>query len=353
MVFYEAVLRFLIIAETLSFVPMQLSYSFIIPVYNRPDEIAELLASFDSQKTDIAYEIVIIEDGSTIPCTHIIDKFPNLNILYLPKDNSGPGSSRNYGMERATGNYFIILDSDCILPETYVSVIDFALRAKFVDFFGGPDAAHPGFSSLQKAISYSMTSLLTTGGIRGGGEDTGKFQPRSFNMGLSKKGFEASGGFGDIHPGEDPDLVLRLWKLGFTSRLIKGAFVYHKRRISWNKFYTQVNKFGLVRPILNMWHPDSKKVTYWFPSLFMIGLATSVLSVIFGNYYLLLGYSCYFLLIAIHSTLIHRNLKIGFMSMVATFIQFYGYGTGFLSSVIELNWLGKLPRKRYPHLFFK
>ena len=198
-----------------------------------------------------------------------------------------------------------------------------------------------------------MTSFFTTGGIRGGAEKTGKFQPRSFNMGLSKKAFEASGGFGKIHPGEDPDLILRLWKLGFDTTLIGDAFVYHKRRISWKKFYTQVNKFGLVRPILNNWHPESKKVTYWFPSLFMIGFVIGFLCSLFGFYWFLQLYVFYFFIIFIHSTVLNKSLQIGLMSVIATIIQFYGYGRGFLSSVIQVQWLKKLPRKQYPHLFFK
>ena len=331
---------------------MQLSYSFIVPVFNRPDEIAELLASFDAQESTIPYEIVIIEDGSTISCEREIAAYPTLNITYLPKPNSGPGSSRNYGMQRASGNYFIILDSDCILPPSYVAVMNEQLQQNYVDCFGGPDAAHPDFSNLQKAISYSMTSFFTTGGIRGGGEDTGKFQPRSFNMGLSKKAFEASGGFGDIHPGEDPDLVLRLWKLNFKTSLISRAFVYHKRRISWSKFYTQVHKFGLVRPILNIWHPSSAKITYWFPTLFMIGIIASVLLLFAGSSLAILLYICYISVIFTHATIINKSVTIGFLSVIATFVQFYGYGKGFLSSVISIKWLGKEPRKRYPHLFF-
>ncbi len=331
---------------------MELFYSFIIPVYNRPDEIAELLASFAIQVTDIPFEIVIVEDGSTMPCLAEVEKHPELQISYFVKNNSGPGSSRNFGMAKAKGNYFIILDSDCILPSTYIRKMHDELREHYIDIFGGPDAAHPQFSNLQKAISYSMTSIFTTGGLRGGGEDTGKFQPRSFNMGLSKKAFEASGGFGKIHPGEDPDLVLRLWKLGFKSRLIKDAFVYHKRRISWKKFHTQVYKFGLVRPILNNWHPDSKKITYWFPSLFVFGFSISLLLVPF-NSFLFIVYSFYFLFILAHSAVLNKSLAIGFMSVFATLVQFYGYGKGFLLSTIEINWRGKLPRKRFPHLFFK
>ena len=338
--------------DVLALFYMQLSYSFIIPVYNRPDEVAELLASFNQQETAIPYEIVIIEDGSSIPCKEVIDAYPDLDITYLTKPNSGPGSSRNYGMERARGNYFIILDSDCMLPPQYVEVMDKQLKERYVDCFGGPDAAHPDFSNLQKAISYSMTSFFTTGGIRGGSEDTGKFQPRSFNMGLSKKAFQTSKGFGDIHPGEDPDLVLRLWDLGFKTALIPEAFVYHKRRISWKKFYTQVHKFGLVRPILNTWHPSTAKLTYWFPTLFIVGLAVSLLVALFGNTILLKFYALYVAIIFVHSSIINKSLVIGYLSIVATGIQFYGYGTGFLSSTIGIKWLRQLPRKRYPHLFF-
>lgn len=332
---------------------MELSYSFIIPVYNRPDEIAELLASFDAQNTEIPYEIVIIEDGSTVDCKRVIARYKHLDITYLSKENSGPGSSRNYGMQRAKGSYFIILDSDCMLPAQYVQVMDAKLREQYVDFFGGPDAAHPDFSNLQKAISYSMTSFFTTGGIRGGSENTGKFQPRSFNMGLSKKAFEASGGFGDIHPGEDPDLVLRLWKLGYTSTLIPEAYVYHKRRISWKKFYTQVNKFGLVRPILNSWHPRTAKLTYWFPIVFIISLVVSVILWLAVSSLLLSIFGCYFLVLAIHSAVIYRSVTVGLMTVVAVLIQFYGYGKGFLVSTIEVTWRGKHPQKRFPYLFFK
>lgn len=332
---------------------MQLSYSFIIPVYNRPDEIAELLRSLKEQETTVPFEIVIVEDGSTISCKAEIDAFPNLNITYLPKSNSGPGSSRNYGMKRAKGNYFIILDSDCILPSEYVTVMDERLKGNYVDCFGGPDAAHPDFSDLQKAISYSMTSFLTTGGIRGGGEGAGKFQPRSFNMGLSKNAFEASNGFGDIHPGEDPDLVLRLWDLGFKTALIPEAYVYHKRRISWKKFYTQVNKFGLVRPILNKWHPTTSKITYWFPILFLFGFVASVIFAMLG-FRLFLGlYILYSTGLFIHSSILNKNVIVGLLSVFAMLVQFYGYGTGFLKSTLMIHWLGKDPKEQFPKLFFK
>jgi glycosyltransferase involved in cell wall biosynthesis len=253
-------------------------FSFIIPVYNRPDEIDELLESLSKLKTEIVFEVVVIEDGSTISCEHIIEKYNSkIQISYYSKANSGPGDSRNYGMKRAKGEYFIILDSDCIIPEDYLNHVQTSLQDDYVDCFGGPDAALASFSDVQKAINFTMTSFLTTGGIRGGSEKIAQFQPRSFNMGISKKAFEVSKGFGHIHPGEDPDLSIRLWNLGFKTKLIKEAFVYHKRRISWEKFQIQVNKFGKARPILNLWYPEYSKFTFWFPSLFLLGFLFSVL----------------------------------------------------------------------------
>ena len=184
-------------------------------------------------------------------------------------------------MQHAKGNYFIILDSDCILPENYLFEVEKSLKANYVDCFGGPDAAHESFSNFQKAINFSMTSFITTGGIRGNKKSVDTFQPRSFNMGISKEAFLASNGFGFIHPGEDPDLSIRLWNLGYKTKLIPEAFVYHKRRISWSKFYKQVNKFGLVRPILNVWHPSTKKITYWFPAVFSLGFIVSLFLFVF------------------------------------------------------------------------
>ncbi|MBN4085547.1 glycosyltransferase, partial [Flavobacteriaceae bacterium AH-315-B10] len=250
--------------------------SFIIPVYNRPDEVKELLNSFTTLNGEKDFEVVIIEDGSVITSKTVVDNFSNkLNISYYYKENSGPGDSRNYGMKLAKGAYFIILDSDCILPKNYLNEVLKSLKKNYVDCFGGPDAAHNSFTNLQKAINFSMTSFITTGGIRGKKSSVNKFQPRSFNMGLSKDAFIATEGFGRIHPGEDPDLSIRLTKLNFKTKLITEAYVYHKRRISWAKFYKQVYKFGSVRPILNHWYPETKKITYWFPTLFSLGLIAS------------------------------------------------------------------------------
>ncbi|WP_010251266.1 glycosyltransferase family 2 protein [Myroides injenensis] len=329
-------------------------YSFIIPVYNRPDEIDELLESLCRQKYSGEFEVVVVEDGSKIDSREIVLKYSNrLNISYYYKDNSGPGDSRNYGMQRAKGDYYIILDSDCIIPENYLLEVNTYLDSKYVDCFGGPDAALDSFSAVQKAINFSMTSFLTTGGIRGGSERLSKFQPRSFNMGISKKAFEASKGFGKIHPGEDPDLTIRLWELGFESELFPKAYVYHKRRIDWKKFYTQVNKFGKARPILNKRYPKYSKLTYWFPLLFLIGLIFSIIAAFKGVYLLINIYIFYFLLIFVISSIKNRSIKIGFLSILAVFIQFYGYGTGFVKSVYKVFILNQKPEVALPEMFFK
>ncbi|WOD43641.1 glycosyltransferase [Hwangdonia lutea] len=333
---------------------MPLKFSFIIPVYNRPDETDELLQSFVELDTMTKYEIVIVEDGSSITSKPVVDRYKDkLDIAYFFKENSGPGDSRNFGMQHAKGNYFIILDSDCILPKNYLNEVEKSLNAHYVDCFGGPDAAHKSFTNLQKAIDFSMTSFITTGGIRGHKNSVDTFQPRSFNMGISKEAFLASKGFGRIHPGEDPDLSIRLWQLGFKTKLIPEAFVYHKRRISWRKFYKQVYKFGLVRPILNRWHPSTKKITYWFPTIFIIGLDVSILLIILGVNWLFLGYLLYFLvafLVALFST---KNLIVASMSILAILVQFMGYGLGFLESNWVVNVLKKNPETHFPELFFK
>lgn len=329
-------------------------YSFIIPVYNRPDEIDELLESLSRQKYSGKFEVVVVEDGSKIDSREIVLKYSDrLDISYYYKENSGPGDSRNYGMQRAKGDYHIILDSDCIIPEDYLVEVNTYLNSKYVDCFGGPDAALDSFSEVQKAINFSMTSFLTTGGIRGGSERLSKFQPRSFNMGISKKAFEASNGFGKIHPGEDPDLTIRLWELGFESELFPRAYVYHKRRIDWKKFYIQVNKFGKARPILNKRYPKYSKLTYWFPFLFLIGLLFSVIASIKGFYLLINIYIFYFLLIFVISSIKNRNIKIGFLSILAVLIQFYGYGTGFVKSMYKVFILNQKPEVALPEMFFK
>jgi GT2 family glycosyltransferase len=330
-----------------------MNFSFIIPVYNRPEETKELLDSLAIQ-SDLDFDVVIVEDGSKNTSEEVINKFSSkLNIKYLFKENTGPGDSRNYGMKRASGDYFIILDSDCILPTSYFENVKKGLKQDYVDCFGGPDKALDSFSDVQKAINYAMTSFFTTGGIRGGSEKVEKFQPRSFNMGLSKKAFEESDGFGNIHPGEDPDLSIRLWKKGYETTLIKEAFVYHKRRIDWNKFFIQVNKFGKARPILDSWYPEYSKITFWFPSLFLVGTLFAIITAFFQIYLPISLLFAYFLMIFIDSTIKNKSVKVGMLSVIATFIQFYGYGKGYLLSFIKIKLLKQEPKKAFPELFFK
>jgi len=288
---------------------MELKFSFVIPVYNRPEETEELLESFTQLKTTQNFEIVIVEDGSTQTSKTVIDRYKSqLNIAYYSKKNTGPGDSRNYGMQKAQGNYYIILDSDCILPPHYLDTVYKSLSKHYVDCFGGPDAAHSSFTNLQKAINFSMTSIW-----------------------LSKKAFQDSKGFGNIHPGEDPDLSIRLWQLGYKTKLIPEAFVYHKRRISWSKFYTQVNKFGMVRPILNLWHPSTKKITYWFPSLFCLGFIFAALLWFLNIKILFVFYMLYFLVLFITALLSTKSVFVASLALVAVSIQFIGYGYGFLN----------------------
>ncbi|WP_375605051.1 glycosyltransferase [Flavobacterium davisii] len=332
-----------------------MNFSFVIPVYNRPDEIDELLESLTKQTYNKPFEIIIVEDGSTIPCEYIVDKYRSkLNLTYYLKYNSGPGDSRNFGMQYAKGDYYIILDSDCILPSQYLSEVEKSLAENYVDCFGGPDDMLASFTPIQKAINFAMTSVLTTGGVRGASEKIGKFQPRSFNMGISKKAFEESKGFSNIHPGEDPDLSIRLWKKGFDTKLIPNAFVYHKRRIDWEKFYIQVNKFGKVRPILNKWYPEYAKPTFFLPSLFVLGFILGILlSFLFLFDWLLKIYFLYTVMIMILSTYKNKNLKVGIYSIVAVWRQFFGYGIGFIESYYKINVLRKKPEEAFPELFFK
>ena len=328
-------------------------FSIIIPVYNRPDEIKELLESLAISEYNSPFEIIIVEDGSSITCKQEIEVFSDqLNIRYYYKENTGPGDSRNFGMRLAKGDYFIIFDSDCIIPKEYLTEVENELTANYVDCFGGSDAALESFSDIQKAINFAMTSFITTGGIRGGSEKITKFQPRSFNMGISKIAFESSNGFGNIHPGEDPDLSIRLWKLGYETRLFPKAFVYHKRRIDWNKFSIQVNKFGKARPILNSWYPEYSRLTYFFPTIFVIGVYFSIVFLAFGYTLPIVSYIFYFLLILVTATVQNKNFKIGFLSLIAVFKQFFGYGNGFLVSYIKVILLKQKPEIAFPELFF-
>jgi glycosyltransferase involved in cell wall biosynthesis len=312
---------------------LKVLFSIIVPVYNRPNEINELLESLTKQDFSHDFEVLIIEDGSTIKSDIIVEKYKSqLNIKYFFKENTGAGASRNFGMQRASGNYFIILDSDVLVPKQYLFEVSKALKQNFTDAFGGPDAAHVSFTPLQKAINYSMTAVLTTGGIRGKKRAVGKFQPRSFNFGLSKIAFQKTQGFSIMKNGEDIDLTFRLWENEFDTQLIEKAFVYHKRRSSIKQFFKQTYGFGTARPILNKKYPNTSKPTYWFPSLFIVGFDISMVLAIFGFHQVLLLYGFYFLLIFLDSLFQNKNPQVAIVSIATSFIQFLGYGLGFLQS---------------------
>ena len=293
-----------------------------------------MLESLTNQDFQDDFEVLIIEDGSTNKSETIVEKYNNqLDLKYFFKDNSGAGASRNFGMEKSSGNYFVILDSDVIVPPQYLAEVKKALKDNYTDAFGGPDAAHKSFTALQKAINYSMTSVLTTGGIRGKKKSVGKFQPRSFNLGMSKIAFEKTQGFSKMKNGEDIDLTFRLWENDFETQLIEKAFVFHKRRSTIQQFFKQTFGFGTARPILNKKYPETAKPTYWFPSLFIIGLDISLILSIFGYSQILYFYGFYFLLIFINSLYQNKNLYVAFLSMITTLTQFLGYGLGFLESM--------------------
>jgi len=316
--------------------------SLIIPLFNRPKEIEELLSSLLKQ-SDSNFEVVIVEDGSLQKSEDIVNSYKGqLDIQYFFKENSGPGLSRNYGAERAQGDYLVFLDSDCIIPSHYIATVRSFLNSTYVDAFGGPDRADESFTSVQKAINYSMTSLFTTGGIRGGKKSVEKFHPRSFNMGYSQAVFAETGGFSGMRFGEDIDMSIRLVKAGFATALIGDAYVYHKRRTNFKLFYKQVFNSGLARINLFKRHPSSLKVLHFFPLAFTLAWMLSlVLSLLFGFHLFSLLISFYLLVILVHASVTNASLKVGFLALIASFIQLSAYGLGFLKGIWERLVLGK------------
>jgi glycosyltransferase involved in cell wall biosynthesis len=305
-------------------------FSVIIPVYNRPVELDELLRSLVYQHFK-DFEVLVIDDGSTITSEKVAEHYAQkLPLHYYFKANSGPGQTRNYGAERSQGDYLIILDSDCILPEGYFDAVAAELEQSPADAFGGPDRAHSSFTKVQKAINYSMTSFFTTGGIRGGKKKMDKFYPRSFNMGVSRTVYQALGGFSKMRFGEDIDFSIRIFKGGYRCRLFPGAWVYHKRRTGWRKFFKQVHNSGIARINLYKKYPESLKLVHLLPAAFTIGTLCLLVASLFSPWFLtpLLAYA---LLVFIDSTLQNRSLLIGLYSIAASFIQLTGYGSGFSS----------------------
>lgn len=313
-------------------------FSIIIPLYNRPQEILELLETLVKQ-TYTQFEVIIIEDGSKFDAREIADQFKNkLDLHYYFKENGGQGFARNYGFERAKGDYFIIFDSDCLIPDDYLEIVCNYLYEHSLDAFGGPDAAHKSFTPLQKAISYAMTSPFTTGGIRGNKKHLGQFHPRSFNMGVSRKVYETVGGFKLTRLGEDIEYSIRIHTAGFKIGLIPTAKVYHKRRTSLSQFYKQLHFFGRARINIYKHFPSELKPVHFFPAIFTVGFAILVLLNLFGCKLASLGnvvLGFYFSLLFLHSFYINKSFKIAILSIAAAFIQLTAYGLGFIQDFVK------------------
>ncbi|MDR0385698.1 MAG: glycosyltransferase [Prevotellaceae bacterium] len=308
-------------------------FSIIVPVYNRPDEAEELLNSLSRQSSK-NFELVVVEDGSNMPSNEIVERFnAQLNIKYITKPNTGRSDSRNAGMKNASGDYFVFFDSDCIIPCHYFETLERELNGNYADCFGGPDNAHKSFSDTQKAINYAMTSFWTTGGIRGGKVNMEKFTPRTFNMGFSRQVYDAVGGFKDMF-GEDIDLSIRIRNAGFSIKLYGDAFVYHKRRGDLRKFYRQVNIFGIARINLYKLYPQALKPVHALPAIFTIGSFALVAASFFSAYFLL-PFAFFTLLLFVDSLIRNKNVRVAVLSTVASYIQLYGYGLGFIKSFIE------------------
>ena len=329
-----------------------MKYSFVIPVFNRPDEVLELLESLCRQK-DKDFEVILVEDGSQVPCKEVADKFADqLDIHYFFKPNSGPGDSRNYGVAQASGEYIIVLDSDVVLPDGYLQALDASLALSPCDAFGGPDSAHPSFTPTQKAINYAMTSFFTTGGIRGGKRKLDKFFPRSFNMGIKRSVYNALGGFSKMRFGEDIDFSYRIVEQGHTTRLIPEAWVWHKRRVDFRKFFKQVHNSGIARIHLTRRHPGTLKLVHTLPALFTIGCVVLILGAIVCLW-ALLPLALFALLVGIDAGLRNKSFKIGILSIVASFIQLWGYGTGFLRAWWRCYVLKKPEFNAFENTFYK
>lgn len=314
-------------------------FSVIVPVYNRIDEVEDLMGSLESQ-TCKDFEVAIVEDGSSLPCGDVVKRHAGVRSKYYYKDNEGRSIARNYGMERAEGDYFIFFDSDCVIPERYFEILSEELDRNPVDCFGGPDAAHDSFTSTQKAINYAMTSFLTTGGIRGGKVSLEKFTPRTFNMGFSREVYDKVGGFREMFS-EDIDMSTRIRQAGFSISLIRDVSVYHKRRVDFRKFFRQVHVFGMSRITLRLLYPGSMKAVHTLPALAVIAGAVLLSLGIFVSPWWLLPLGVYLAAIFLSAVAATRSLVIALKAVPASVIQITGYGSGFIRAYVTKILLGR------------
>ncbi|MBP3738614.1 MAG: glycosyltransferase [Muribaculaceae bacterium] len=314
-------------------------FSVIVPVYNRPAEVEDLMRSLAEQSLQ-DFEVMIVEDGSTVPCRDVVERYSDrVDVHYFYKDNEGRSLARNYGIERATGKYFIFFDSDCVIPCDYFKTLRAALESDYVPCFGGPDAAGDDFTDVQKAISFSMTAFLTTGGIRGGKVQLEKFVPRSFNMGYSREVWERVGGFREMFS-EDIDMSTRIRQAGFAIRLVREAYVYHKRRTSIAKFARQTHVFGMSRITLKLLYPDSLKLVHTLPALFVLGCVALIVLALVWRWWAILPLVLYAVLLWVSALWQTRSLKIASLAVVTSFVQLWSYGTGFIRAYVWKILLG-------------
>ena len=337
-----------------------MKYSFVIPVYNRPDEVDELLESLCGQELR-DFEAVIVEDGSDVPCEKVVRRYADrLSVRYFSKPNSGPGQTRNYGVERASGEYVLILDSDVVVPPGYLSAVDAELSAAPCDAFGGPDRAHSSFTPMQKAINYAMTSFFTTGGIRGGKKKMDKFYPRSFNMGVRRDVYQALEGFSPMRFGEDIDFSTRIFKAGYSCRLFPEAWVWHKRRTDLRKFFKQVHNSGIARINLTKRHPGTLKLVHLLPAVFTAGCALLVILAIVAAalgcphwFWCLSPLVLFALIIFADATRAEHSAGVGLRAVAAAYVQLLGYGSGFVRAWWRRCVLGKDEFEAFSKNFYK
>ena len=315
-------------------------YSIIVPVYNRSDEVADLLRSLDAQ-TEKDFETIIVEDGSPLPCRKVVEELGHgANARYIFRQNEGRSYARNAGIEQARGEYLIFFDSDCVIPPDYFAILSRALRENPLDCFGGPDAANKNFTPVQRAISFAMTSLLTTGGIRGRKHSMEKFTPRSFNMGFTRRVAERVGGFREMFS-EDIDISTRIRNAGFSIGLIPEAEVWHKRRVDFGKFFRHVHVFGMSRITLHLLYPGSLKAVHALPAVAVIVGALLLAAGIFISPWMLLPFGIYALALFADCLISTRSLKVSMLAVPASAVQIIGYGTGFIRAYINVILLGK------------
>ncbi len=337
-----------------------MKYSFIIPVYNRPDEVDELLESLTRQSVK-DFEVVVVEDGSSVPCENVVEKYATLlDVHYFSKENSGPGQTRNYGVERSHGDYVLILDSDVVVPEGYLAAVDAELTAAPCEAFGGPDRAHASFTPIQKAINYAMTSFFTTGGIRGGKKKMDKFYPRSFNMGVQRATYERLEGFSKMRFGEDIDFSTRIFKAGCRCRLFPEAWVWHKRRTDLKKFFKQVHNSGIARINLMKRHPGTLKLVHLLPAVFTVGctllVVLAALALALGCphwWVILLPFVLFALILFIDASMREKSVGVGLRAVAASYIQLWGYGSGFVRSWWQRCVLGRGEFEAFKKNFYK